>query len=50
VSLIDFWHAAEYLGASAKVFEITRKAGPGQFRRRRHALKRDDGAAAQIVE
>jgi hypothetical protein len=50
VSLIDFWHAAEYLGAAARVFEIKRKAGPGQFRRWRHALKHDDGAAAQIVE
>jgi hypothetical protein len=50
VSLIDFWHAAEYLGAAARVFEIKRKAKPGQFRRWRHALKHDDGAAAQIVE
>ncbi len=50
VSLIDFWHAAEYLGAAARVFEIKRKVGPGQFRRWRHALKHDDGAAAQIVE
>jgi hypothetical protein len=50
VSLIDFWHAAEYLGAAARVFEIKRKAGPGQFRRWRHALKHDDGAGAQIVE
>lgn len=50
VSLVDFWHAAEYLGAAAKVFEIKRKAKPGQFRRWRHALKHDEGAAAQIVE
>jgi hypothetical protein len=59
VSLVDFWHAAEYLGgrlaarragAAARVFEIKRKAKPGQFRRWRHALKHDDGAAAQIVE
>jgi hypothetical protein len=50
VSLIDFWHAAEYLGAAARVFEIKRKAKPGQFRRWRHALKHDDGAAARIVE
>lgn len=26
VSLIDFWHAAEYLGAAARVFEVKRKA------------------------
>jgi hypothetical protein len=32
------------------VFEIKRKAKPGQFRRWRHALKHDDGAAARIVE
>ena len=50
VSLVDFWHAAEYLGAAARVFEIKRKAKPGQFRRWRHALKHDAGAAAQIVE
>jgi hypothetical protein len=50
VSLVDFWHAAEYLGAAAKVFEIKRKAKPGQFRRWRRALKHDEGAAAQIVE
>jgi len=49
VSLIDFWHAAEYLGAAARVFEIQRKAKPGQFRRWRHALKHDEGAAARIV-
>jgi hypothetical protein len=24
VSLVDFWHAAEYLGAAARVFEIRR--------------------------
>ena len=29
VSLVDFWHAAEYLGAAARVFEIKRKAKPG---------------------
>jgi hypothetical protein len=29
---------------------IKRKAGPGQFRRWRHALKHDDGTPAQIVE
>jgi hypothetical protein len=50
VSLLDFWHAAEYLGAAARVFEVKRKAKPGQFRRWRHALKHDDGAAAAIVE
>ena len=50
VSLIDFWHAAEYLGAAARVFEVKRKAKPGQFRRWRHALKHDAGAAASIVE
>ena len=50
VSLIDFWHAAEYLSAAARVLEIKRKAKPGQFRRWRHALKHDDGAAARIVE
>jgi len=50
VSLIDFWHAAEYLGAAARVFEVKRKAKPGQFRRWRHALKHDAGAAAAIVE
>ena len=50
VSLIDFWHAAEYLGAAARVFEIKRQAKPGQFRRWRHALKHDDGAAAAIME
>jgi hypothetical protein len=50
VSLVDFWHAAEYLGAAARVFEIKRKAKPGQFRRWRHALKHDAGAAAAIVE
>jgi hypothetical protein len=50
VSLVDFWHAAEYLGAAARVFEVKRKAKPGQFRRWRHALKHDAGAAAQIVE
>jgi hypothetical protein len=50
VSLVDFWHAAEYLGAAARVFEVKRKAKPGQFRRWRHALKHDDGAAARIVE
>jgi hypothetical protein len=50
LSLVDFWHAAEYLGAAARVFEIKRKAKPGQFRRWRHALKHDDGAAARIVE
>src|SRR3954469_11551469 len=33
VWLVDFWHAAEYLGAAARVFEIKRKAKPGQFRR-----------------
>jgi len=38
VSLVDFWHAAEYLGAAARVFEVKRKAKPGQFRRWRHAL------------
>ncbi len=42
VSPIDFWHAAEYLGAAARVFEVKRKAKPGQFRRWRHALKHDD--------
>jgi hypothetical protein len=50
VSLVDFWHAAEYLGAAARLFEIKRKAKPGQFRRWRHALKHDDGAAARMVE
>ena len=50
VSLVDFWHAAEYLGAAARVFEVKRKAKPGQFRRWRHALKHDAGAAAAIVE
>ena len=50
MSLVDVWHAAEYLGAAAKVFEIKRKAKPGQFRRWRHTLKHDDGAAAQIIE
>jgi hypothetical protein len=50
VSLVDFWHAAEYLGAAARVLEIKRKARPGQFRRWRHALQHDDGAAARIVE
>jgi hypothetical protein len=50
VSLVDFWHAAEYLGSAARVLEIKRTAKPGQFRRWRHALKHDDGAAAQIVE
>jgi len=49
VSLVDFWHAAEYLGAAARVLEIKRKAKPGQFRRWRHALKHDDGAAARIL-
>jgi hypothetical protein len=33
VSLVDFWHAAEYLGAAARVFEIERKARAGQVRR-----------------
>ena len=32
------------------MFEVKRKAKPGHFRRWRHALKHDDGAAAQIVE
>jgi hypothetical protein len=50
VSLVDFWHAAEYLGAAARVFEIKRKARAGQFRRWRHALKHEDGTAARIVE
>ena len=50
VSLVDFWHAAEYLGAAARVFEAKRKAKPGQFRRWRHALKHDARAAASIVE
>ena len=50
VSLVDFWHAAEYLGAAARVLEVKRKAKPGQFRRWRHALKHDEGAAARIVE
>jgi hypothetical protein len=50
VSLVDFWHAAEYLGAAARVFEVKRKAKPGQFRRWRHALKHDARAAASIVE
>jgi len=50
VSLVDFWHAAEYLGAAARVLEVKRKAKPGQFRRWRHALKHDVGAAAAIVE
>src|SRR5262249_39262758 len=45
-----FWHAAEYLGTAARVFEIKRKAKLGQFRRWRHALKHGAGAAAQIVE
>src|SRR5678815_4390235 len=49
-SLVDFWHAAEYLCMAAKVFEIKRKARAGQFRRWRHALKHEDGAAARIVE
>jgi hypothetical protein len=49
VSLIDFWHAAEYLGAAAKVLEIKRKARAGQFHRWWHTLKHDDGAVAQIV-
>jgi transposase-like protein len=38
---------AEYLGAAARVFEVKRKAKPGQFRRWRHALKHDAGAASQ---
>jgi hypothetical protein len=42
VSLVDFWHATEYLGAAARVFEIKRKAKPGQFRRWRHGLKHDE--------
>jgi hypothetical protein len=50
VSLVDFWHAAEYLCTAAKVFEIKRKARAGQFRRWRHALKHEDGAAARVVE
>jgi hypothetical protein len=50
VSLVDFWHAAEYLGAAARLLEVKRKAKPGQFRRWRHALKHDVGAAAAIVE
>jgi hypothetical protein len=50
VSLVDFWHAAEYLGAAAKVLEIKRKARAGQFRRWRHALKHDDGGAGNVVE
>jgi len=50
VSLIDFWHAAEYLGAAARVFEVKRKARAGQFQRWRHALNHDAGAAAAIVE
>ena len=33
VSLVDFWHAAAYLGAAARVLEIKRKARAGQFRR-----------------
>ncbi len=32
------------------MFEVKRKAKPGQFRRWRHALKHDAGAAASIVE
>jgi hypothetical protein len=41
-------HAAEYLGAAARVLEVKRKAKPGQFRRWRHVLKHDRrrGAAA----
>jgi len=35
---------------AAKVLEIKRKAKPREFRRCRHSLKRDDGAAARIVE
>jgi hypothetical protein len=50
VSLVDFWHAAEYLCTAAKVLEIKRKARAGQFRRWRHALKHEDDAAARIVE
>jgi hypothetical protein len=50
VSLVDFWHAAEYLCSAAKVLEIKRKVRAGQFRRWRHALKHEDGAAARIVE
>jgi hypothetical protein len=50
VSLVDFWHAAEYLCAAAKVLEIKRKVRAGQFRRWRHALRHEDGAATQIVE
>lgn len=48
VSLVDFWHAAEYLGAAARVLEIKRKPRAGQSRRWRHTLKHDDGAAAKI--
>ena len=50
VSLVDFWHAAEYLCTAAAVLEIKRKALAGQFRRWRYALKHEDGAAARSVE
>src|SRR5262245_29019561 len=47
VSLVDFWHAAEYLGAAARALEVKRKARAGQFCRWRHALKHEDGAAGR---